>query len=179
MTTLAPVVSLVAQVYPIRSASITDLFNRFICGPKKCAKLHQIDPWEDEDYAKSVLSTNKRFTSKNEVLIREYFINTYPNDEWTFGGGIKINGQQISRDLYSNKLKICFEYDGIWHFKDIYGQLNKKKLKDSLLEQWCLDNKYSLIRLDEDHFNNQSLTILEKIFYSLNEPSIIKIGNRY
>ena len=77
--------------------------------------------WQDENYAKSVLSNNRRFTSKNEVLIRDYFINNFPEDGWTFGGGVKMNGYQISRDLYSNRLKICFEYDGDWHFKDIHG----------------------------------------------------------
>ena len=76
------------------------------------------------------MNNNRHFTSKNEVLIRDYFINNFPEDEWTFGGSIRMNEHQMSRDLYSNKLKICFEYDGIWHFKDIHGQLEQKQLKD-------------------------------------------------
>lgn len=135
--------------------------------------------WENPDYAKSVLSNNKYFTSKNEVLIREHFINNFSEDGWTFGGSIKIGDSRITRDLYSKKLKICFEYDGIWHFKDIHDQLEGKQAKDRLLEQWCIENQYSLIRLDEDKFMDGSLKMLEEIFYSLKEPTILKIGDRY
>ena len=136
--------------------------------------------WEDPIYAKKVMTASKKFTSKNEVIIRNYFIENYPNDEWTFGGGLRVDNEIIVRDLYSKKLKICFEYDGIWHFKDIHGQLAKKQLKDSLLEKWCIENKYTLIRIDENFFNKTiTLTDLVDLIYSITEPKIIKIGNRY
>lgn len=136
--------------------------------------------WQDPEYAKKVLTANKKFTSKNEVIIRTHFIEKYPEDEWSFGGALKIAGETITRDLYSKKLKICFEYDGIWHFKDIHGQLAKKQLKDVLLEKWCIENKYTLIRLDEDDFNkNISISDLEIMIYSISESTIIKIGDRY
>ena len=135
--------------------------------------------WEDEDYAKKVLNNNRHFTSKNEVLIRDYFIDNFSEDEWTFGGHLRIQNEGITRDLYSNKLKICFEYDGVWHFEDIHGQLAKKQLKDKLLEQWCINNKYTLVRLDEKQFNSDSIPMLRELFYSITEPSVIKIGDRY
>ena len=135
--------------------------------------------WEDEDYAKKVLNNNRHFTSKNEVLIRDYFIDNFSEDEWTFGGHLRIQNEGITRDLYSNKLKICFEYDGVWHFEDIHGQLAKKQLKDQLLEQWCINNKYTLVRLDEKQFNSDSIPMLRELFYSITEPSVIKIGDRY
>ena len=136
--------------------------------------------WKDPEYVKKVMASSKRFTSKNEVIIRSYFIENYPDDEWTFGGGLQIDGETIVRDLYSKKLKICFEYDGIWHFKDIHGQLEKKRLKDSLLEKWCVDNGYTLIRLDENKYKKvSSIKELEILFYSIKEPTIIKIGDRY
>jgi len=138
--------------------------------------------WENPNYAKKVLDSNsgrRYFTSKNERIIREYFMQKYSNDGWTYGGCLKIDGELITRDLYSNKLKICFEYDGIWHFNDIHGQLIKKQRKDMLLERWCVINGFSLIRLDENEFNNSSLSMLEKIFYSLNDQTVLKIGNRY
>lgn len=137
--------------------------------------------WADDDYAARVLSSSNktRFTSKTEVLIRNHFIEKYPDDGWTFGGIVRVNGIGISRDLYSNKLKICFEYDGDWHFKDIHGQLESKQFKDKLLEQWCVENGYSLVRLDERKFDSKSIEHLEKIFYNIERPYIIKLGDRY
>jgi len=136
--------------------------------------------WENPEFAKMMMTKNKRFTSKVEVLIREYFIKNYPDDEWTFGGTISYNDLRISRDLYSNKLKICIEYDGIWHFKDIHGQLQSKQEKDLALENWCLDNNYRLIRMSEAFYynSNNPIEILEGIVY-LDNREIIKIGDEY
>ena len=78
--------------------------------------------------------------------------------------------------MWSDVLKVCFEYDGIWHFKDIYGQLDKKQNKDKLLELWCINNNYRLVRVDEDCYKNIQ-QIEELIYNSLD--AIIKIGNSY
>lgn len=147
---------------------------------RACQSIRSKKLWQDQDYAKKIMSANKKFTSKNEVIIRNYFIEKFPEDEWTFGGSLKISDETITRDLYSKKLKICFEYDGIWHFKDIHGQLAKKQVKDMLLEKWCIENEYTLIRLDEDNYNkNFTITDLEALIYSISESTIIKIGERY
>jgi hypothetical protein len=53
-------------------------------------------------------NNSKIFTSKNEKLIREHFINNFKDDNWTYGGALKQNNCVLVRDLYSNKLKICF-----------------------------------------------------------------------
>ena len=119
---------------------------------------------------------NIRFSSKKEREIVNYFKTNYLNDEWKAGGGLYYNGEEISRDLYSNKLKICFEYDGIWHFKDIHNQLERKQRKDKLLEIWCIENRYRLIRIDEKEFID--FDQIEKLFFEDTRP-IIKIGKRY
>lgn len=97
-------------------------------------------------------------------------------DGWKSGGGLKFEGKRIVRDLWSDKLQICFEYDGIWHFEDILGQLEDKKIKDNLLEKWCIYNNYRLIRIDELEFINEQQ--IENLIYENKEP-IIKIGKRY
>ena len=122
------------------------------------------------------LQTNKIFSSKIERLIVKHFKETYPNDEWKSGGGLKINQERISRDLYSDKLKVCFEYDGVWHFKDIHGQLSYKQNKDTILEEWCLEKGYRLIRVDEDSYKD--ITQIEDLVYKCTAP-IVKIGTRY
>jgi len=111
-----------------------------------------IDKWvNDPEYSKKCLDRNPRFTSKGERDLRDWFIETYPQEEWTFGGALKfelVSG--IVRDLYSNQLKVCIEYDGIWHFEDILGQLESKQIKDKALEAWCIENEFRLIRVKDD-----------------------------
>lgn len=110
----------------------------------------------DENYRENLFfknTNNKNFTSRGEIKIREYFKNNFKEDEWTFGGCLKIDENlYISRDLYSKKLKINFEYDGIFHFKNIYGQLENKQLKDNKLEEWSIKNEWRLIRISDDIF---------------------------
>lgn len=122
---------------------------------------------------------NSRFTSKGEVEVREYFQSKYPSDGWTFGGGLKVEDKRISRDLYSKSLKVCIEYDGIWHFKDIHGQLADKQLKDALLELWCKENGYRLIRIEDRLFKADKtfwLKRLEDEVYQNNTP-LVKFYN--
>jgi hypothetical protein len=130
----------------------------------------------DTDSYREKQSSHAFFSSKKEREIVKYFKDKYPEYEWKSGAGLIYNGTTISRDLYSNNLKICFEYDGIWHFEDIKGQLSKKQFKDKLLEEWCIKNNYRLIRIDEKSFKN--FEQLEKLFFQNIEP-IIKIGQRY
>jgi hypothetical protein len=136
--------------------------------------------WEegvfDETTAKNHLKQSRLFSSKNERMILKHFKGKYQNDNWTSGGGLKCEGKRISRDMYSNKLKVCFEYDGVWHFKDINGQLEKKQLKDKLLEKWCVENGYRLIRVDEISFNG--VEQIEDLIYKCND-NITKVGERY
>ncbi len=140
--------------------------------------------WQDPEYAKRVLNSNckKLFTSKGELHIRSYFIDNYKEDEWTFGGAIKYEDSGgIVRDLYSNKLKVCLEYDGIWHFKDIKGQLKKKQKKDKALKDWCLYHGYRLIRLSETYFHKYKDTIfdiLEDIIYN-DDRQLVFLGDEY
>ena len=119
------------------------------------ASEHTKELWQDTTYANNIIQkTSTKFSSKNEREIVKYFKEHFNNDEWKSGGVIYHTGLGISRDLYSDKLKVCIEYDGIWHFKNIHNQLKYKQMKDSLLEDWCIQNNYYLIRISEDVFNS-------------------------
>jgi hypothetical protein len=131
--------------------------------------------WNDLEYRShmaEVQSHRKQFTSKTEKIIREYFINNYPEEEWTYGGSLKIEDEYISRDLYSNSLKICFEFDGIFHFKKIFA-FEKKRKKDILLEKWCSQNDYVLIRMSDSYFD-QAETPLAEIRKAIEDRMSVK-----
>lgn len=121
------------------------------------------------------INNKKIFSSKNERYIVQYFKENFLKDQWKSGGSIIFN-TKMARDMWSDKLKICFEYDGIWHFKDIHGQLKDKQFKDSLLEQWCIQNNYRLIRIDEIMYENIEQII--DLIYNKSDQ-VIKIGSRY
>jgi hypothetical protein len=116
--------------------------------------------WENGDYDSVEY---KYFSSKAERSILLYLKETYPDDEWTSGGAMKIENEIIVRDMYSTKLKTCIEYDGIWHFKDIHGQLETKKKKDDILNKWCIENGWRIIRISESywHENGKNFQVIE------------------
>jgi len=146
---------------------------------EKCSKA-VAKAWKDGKYDTDSFnekqSTNRKFSSKIERSITKYFKDTYPAYGWKSGGQLIFQNVRISRDLYSDILKICFEYDGVWHFKDINGQLKEKRQKDTILENWCIENNYRLIRIDENDFKD--FKQIEQLFFENTNP-IIKIGNRY
>lgn len=117
----------------------------------------------------------KYFTSKGECEIRDYIKEVYANDAWTHGKLAEFKDKNLVCDLYSKKLKIIFEYDGIWHFKDIHGQLADKQLKDALLQEWCIENDYRLIRIREEIYNKDKakwLSIIENEIYNGKEQIV-------
>lgn len=144
---------------------------------KKIQKVHKQERKTKYCSQKCFLAkNNSMFSSKIERDIVKEIKRRFPLDEWKSGGGLIYNNLRFSRDLYSDKLKICFEYDGIWHFKDIHGQLEFKKNKDFLLEQWCLENNYRLIRIEDKYYKNidQIINLIYK-----RKTKIIKIGKSY
>jgi len=79
--------------------------------------------------------------------------------------------------MYSNKLKVIVEYDGIWHFEDIKGQLADKQMKDNKLEEWAINNGWRLIRIKDILYQKDKtkwLNILLDAIYNRSEQ-IIKL----
>lgn len=139
--------------------------------------------WENEEYSKRLLNNNKYFTSKGERLIRDYIIQTHPDDNWTWGCLNKRYKQFVfNPDMFSHILKIVFQYDGECHFKDIYPNrdFQKGKNKQKLLQQWCVTNGYKLLRITESWFNsiNKDVSLVQNLLYSL-DKSITKLGIQY
>lgn len=118
--------------------------------------------------------------SKRELEIVSYFKKNFPNDDWKQGlicGGKKYDGCFLSPDLWSKKLKVVIEYDGIWHFKDIYNQLERKQKVDRALTKFCLENGYRLIRIDEDLYISDE--DIQKAVYESSEKLELFGSKRY
>lgn len=131
--------------------------------------------WQDKEYATKVLNsqsqTNKRFSSKGEREIRQHFQQKFKNDHWTSGLIAHFKNTRLTSDLYSKSKKIAIEYDGIWHFKNISGQLKEKQRKDKLLKEWCSKNNFKLIRIKEDIYLKNKEKTLQKIEFFINESN--------
>lgn len=128
--------------------------------------------WKNQDYrdklAKSLI-LKKQFSSKRERQIVNHFKEKFPQYAWKSGGNIKHDNVFISRDLWSDVLKVCIEYDGIWHFKNIHDQLEKKKAKDLALKEWCEKHDYRLIRISEKFLENRANEYLEDLVFRNDE----------
>lgn len=167
------------------NASCAAIYNNALRGPFRANKDYITPEWRKKmsEITKRQWREGKHkisreiFSSKNERAIVKHIKEQYPNDEWKNGGRLVLkDGTFLARDLWSDKLKICFEYDGIWHFKDIKGQLKQKQTKDRLLEEWCKENNYRLIRVDENNYRD--VKQIENLIYN-SKKQIIKVGNRY
>lgn len=102
------------------------------------------------------------FRSKGEISLLKLLKRSIPHGDFTYGGAISYNGNIISRDIISTKLKVGIEYDGIWHFKDIKNQLKQKQFKDRLYEEWITKSDYRLIRVTATNFS-KNLDLYEEL----------------
>jgi len=133
----------------------------------------------DSVYREKVFSNHlktKIFSSKGERKLRKLIQNEYPQHEFTTGGNFLLkNGQRKSLDIYSKKIKLIIEYDGIYHFKDIHGNLKSVKRKDRLLETWCKKNKYKLIRISEDYYNKYKVQSILDLFQMIDHADCLEV----
>ena len=124
--------------------------------------------------------TNKCFNSKGEKELLSIIQNQFPQYHFTCGSLRKL-AERIykSLDIYSNELKLIIEFDGIYHFKNIYNNLEQVQLKDKLLNQWCVNNAWKIIRINEITYINQKDKALSTIFNMINNyhqlPSISEL----
>lgn len=119
---------------------------------------------------------NKHFNSKGEKELLNIIQNQFPQFHFTCGSLRKIAERTYkSLDIYSNELKLIIEYDGVYHFKNIYNNLEQVQLKDELLNKWCINNNWKIIRVNEITYINQKDKVLSTIFELINNHQTIPI----
>jgi very-short-patch-repair endonuclease len=137
-----------------------------------CKNVHQTDEfrkkvsdktksaWDSGKYDELMNSGRKWFNSKGEIELREYLKVALPEYKFTTG---MLTGAGSNPDIWSKEYKVVIEYDGIWHFKDIKGQLADKQTKDKRLEDWCVENKWRCIRIKEEVYKKDTPYWQQKI----------------
>jgi len=110
----------------------------------------------------------KYFCSKGEIEVFEYIKNNVPELLIQTGGGFGIGyveGKLVRKqfDIFCKETKTIIEYDGICHFKPIYGKpsFDKTIFKDTLLKKWCSENGWSLIRIKEEVYKRNKENMLK------------------
>lgn len=87
--------------------------------------------------------------SKLEKWIEAELINKYPSLEIHYN---KTDAIDAELDIYIPSVKLAFELNGIFHYEDIYGQLNRTQLNDTKKFQLCIAKGISLCVIDtHDH----------------------------
>lgn len=127
-------------------------------------------------------SLNKSFIwrSKPEEKLFELLTNKLPDYEFKYGYFGKYNGENLIPDIFSYKYKIIIEYDGVFHFKDLFNQLEKKHHKDRLLQEFINNSNYRLIRIDDLYYQSNKLNVDYIINLILNSnEKVIMLGDRY
>lgn len=100
--------------------------------------------------------------SKGEQLIREYLQNKKIIflQEYTFSDLLSDKDNPLRFDFAvfnkNNDLKFLIEYDGEFHYQDIYkdGSYELQKLHDERKNQYCKENNIPLLRIPYWEFDN-------------------------
>jgi very-short-patch-repair endonuclease len=99
---------------------------------------------------KATGNAKRYFSSKGERRLVQQIKAVFPQHRWSSGGRFKIaEGVFKSLDLYCRDLRLIVEYDGAYHWFNIHGNLASVQQKDRLLEAWCQETDWRLIRVNE------------------------------
>lgn len=80
-------------------------------------------------------------------------------------------GYRIYPDVWMPKYNTMVEYDGLQHYKPLYGDESflRTQITDKLKDKYCQDNGYHMIRIDSRIFKTNKETIQEYIIEKLIE----------
>jgi hypothetical protein len=83
--------------------------------------------------------------SKLETWLEDHLKIIYPKIEFKFNDRTGINAEL---DIYIPSLRLAFELNGIFHYEDIFGQLERTINNDKRKFQACAENNISLCVID-------------------------------
>lgn len=171
------------EILKARSEVLARWRNNFPDKFQECVK-HMLESWQSRPEKKlfQFVSTMPGFNfKKNQRVKSETFLSL-------------TKEKQI--DMADKEKRIYIEFDGIFHFKDVFnGKLAEVQNKDNLLDQHIIKHGWTLIRVSYDQFLYRTKKIdnkkidasyfkqecLDKIIEILNSgiPGVYKIGEAY
>ena len=80
-------------------------------------------------------------------------------------------------DFYLSEMNTVIEYDGEFHYRDIYGELELQNTRDMIKDEYCYKNKINIIRIPFYKFNEIE-EILDKYIYGNIVPSQLEMTER-
>ena len=127
------------------------------------------------------IATHPIFNSKGQLELMSLIQKQFPQYNWQSGGHFNIGNKLYkSLDIYCKVNNLIIEYDGIYHFKNVYGNLERVQMKDKQLELFCQNTNWKLIRINEKTFLNKKDECLNIIYNMINNyETIDKINKIY
>ena len=73
-------------------------------------------------------------------------------------------------DFYLTDYNTIVEFDGIFHYKDIYGGLEDQQMRDEIKNKYCYENDIPLVRIPYYEFDKMN-DIINNIIHGNIVPS--------
>ena len=143
------------EISPFRVSPRSGVKYKFIC--KKCEDFFETSL--DSVVSSPGMRCPKCRMSKGEGRIDDWLIKEgiiYVHDEPYFKDLISSLGNPLRPDFILPKHKIWIEYDGEFHFEDIYknGSINLLKYRDKLKDEYAKKHGWKMIRIPYWDFDN-------------------------
>lgn len=143
------------DISPFKTSPRSGVKYKFIC--KKCKNIFETSP--DSIASSPGMRCPKCRMSKGEGRIDDWLIKEgiiYIHDEPYFNDLIGLGGGLLRPDFILPDYKIWIEYDGEFHFEDIYknGSVNLLKYRDKLKNEYAKKNGWKMIRIPYWDFDN-------------------------
>jgi len=168
-------------------------------------RAEQLKRWRDnnpeEFHEKCIKKATTSFQSKPEIKLYEFLAALkefcFKRNQFVHSNLISNKSSKKQLDIGDKQKRIYVEFDGVFHFKPIFGddKLSLIQQKDSQIEEHILKHNWTLIRVSYDQYRASSTIknkiksdssyfkqeCLDKIIEILNSkiPGIYKIGDAY
>jgi len=77
------------------------------------------------------------------------------------------NKKELPFDFYLPDYNLCIEYDGIFHYEDIFDKpydFKTGKKRDKIKTKYCKDNNINLLRIPYWEFDNIEEILRQTLF---------------